>query len=324
MKRAFHWSRVAAGLLLAVGLAGCELDEVTIPAGKDLLIVESILDAGRGEQFVLLHHTLNGRVVGGEEGALVRVRREDGLEVIFSEAPVDACATVDPIYDSGEAAVDVRATCYISPAAAGRWVVPGSEYELLVETVDGKRLRGRTTVPGDFAPIGLSPEAHRSPGEVGRCVLPPETSLALEWSVSEGARAYLTQMRVEGLRDALAGRGIPNIPEALTLFGISVSKTDTTIVIPAQVGLFERAAYDNELMLAINDGFPGGVRVQVALGAMDRNYVNALRGDTFHPSGPVRISSIYGDGAGVFGSLVPYLFEIEVKGGGGEGCLAAE
>lgn len=321
MKGMWGWSRIAAGLLAVFGLAACELDEVTIPAGEDLLIVESILDAGKEEQFVLLHHTLNGRRVGGEEGARVRVLREDGLEVLFTEAPANACTMVDAAYSEGKDSVDVRVTCYVSPAGAGHWVVPGERYELRVETVDGKRLQGWTTVPGAFEPIGLSAEAGRPMGEVGRCVLPPATPLALQWSVSAGARAYMTHMRVEGLREVLEGSGIPNIPEVLTLYGVSVTESDTSIVVPAQVGILERQKYDNDLMLAIRDGFPEGVRVRITLGAMDRNYVNAVRGDSFHPSGPVRVSSVSGDGAGVFGSLVPYAFDIEVRGGGGAGCL---
>ena len=322
METTWGWTRIAAGTLVAVGLAGCELDEVTIPAGEDVLIVESILDAGRDEQYVLLHHALNGRIVGGEEGARVRVRRDDGLEVDFAQAPADACTTVDPAYADGEAAVDNRATCYVSPAAAGRWVVPGAGYELRIETADGKRLLGRTTVPGSYEPIGLSAAARRPMGWVGQCVLPPDTPLALEWTVSAGASAYMTHVRIEGLREALEGREIPNIPEVLTLFGVSLTESDTAIVVPAQVGVFERHNYDNDLMLAINDGFPEGVRVRVTLGAMDRNYVNGLRNDTFHPSGPVRVSSIRGDGVGVFESFVPYAFEVEVRSGDGAGCLA--
>jgi len=315
------WKGLAAGILVVLGFAGCELDEVTIPAGEDLLIVEAILDAGRPMQYVILHHTLNGRVVGGEPGAQVRVRRGDGVEVVFSEVSPHACMTIDPTYTGGEAAVDMGASCYLSPATAGYWVIPGEEYELLIETADGKRLQGRTTVPGWYQLRGLPAEARRPPGEVGRCVLPPETPLPLEWTVSAGARAYMTHMRVEGLPEALDGRGIPNIPEVVNLLGVSASERDTSIIIPAQVGLFERQNYDNELMLALDDGFPEGVRVQIIVGALDRNYVNALRADNFHPSGPVRISSIRGDGAGVFGSIVPYSFEIDVRHGGGPGCL---
>lgn len=330
----WRWSRWAAsgrragmaGLLplLSLALAGCELAEVTVPGGADLLVVESILDAGSNTQQLLLHRTLNGRLVGGEEGASVRVRRGDGLEVVFADAPASACTTIDPAYSVGKDSVEVRATCYISPAAAGRWVVPGERYDLLIETRAGERLQGRTTVPGHFAPIGLSPAASRPMGEVGRCVLPPDSALTLHWSVAAGAPAYLTHMRVSGLQDALAGSGIPNLPDIVELYGVSITERDTTIIAPTQIGVMEIGKYPTDLMLELRDGFPAGSRVRLTIGAMDRNYVTASRGDNFNPSGMVRVSSIAGDGVGVFGSVIPYAIEVEVRGGGGEGeeCLA--
>jgi hypothetical protein len=317
------WTWGAPALLTLVALGGCELSETVIPDGEDLLVVESILDAGQIEQRLLLHRTLNGRLVGGEEGARVRVRRGDGVEVVFESSPFEGCGAVDPAFGAGKDSVEVRASCYRSPASAGRWVHPGERYELLVETVDGKRLHGRTTVPGHYEPLGLTPEAHRPMGEVGGCVLPPDSVLRLRWSVASGAMAYLTNMKVEGLPEALAGRGIARIPEVVDLFGVSVSERDTTIAVPTDVGVFERDKYDRDLMLAIRNGFPEGARVRLTLGAMDRNYVNAARQGPFHPSGPVRLSSVTGDGVGVFGSLVPYTLEVEVRsGGGGGGCLA--
>lgn len=322
MRTIWTWRRAALGLAMTGTLAGCELAEMTIPDGSDLLVVESILDAGRDEQHVLLHHTLNGRRIGGEEGASVRVRRGDGLEVAFEPAPAERCFSVDPAYSAGKDSVEVQASCYVSPASAGRWVVPGESYELRIETADGKRLHGRTTVPGPFELHGLSPEAARPMGEVGRCVLPPDSALALHWSIASGARAYVTHMKIEGLREALAGRGIPDIPEVVELFGASISERDTTIVVPTDLGVFERTKYSRELMLAIQDGFPEGARVRLTIGAMDRNFVNAVRGGSFHPSGLVRISSVVGDGVGVFGSLVPYALEVDVRRDGGEPCLA--
>jgi hypothetical protein len=317
------WSRNRGVLSIAVllTLVGCELSETAIPDGEDILVVESILNAGKDEQALLLHHTLNGRLVAGEEGAHVQVRRGDGFEVDFRRAPLDACAGDVRSYSAGKDSVDVRATCYLSPPGTGRWVVPGGRYELLIETVDGKRLHGRTTVPGRYALLGLSPAAARPMGEVGRCVLPPDSALTLHWSVSAGARSYMTHMTVRGLREALRGSGIPSIPDVVELYGFSVSERDTTITVPTGVGTTERGKYDNALMLALRDGFPAGSRVRLIIGAMDLNYVNAIRGDNFYPSGPVRVSSIAGDGAGVFGSLVPYAIEVEVHRGGGAGCL---
>lgn len=315
---------VVAGVL---ALGGCELAEVTIPDGEDVLIVEAILDAGEAVQQILLHRALNGRVVGGEEGARVRVRRGDGLEVVFAAAETSACAYVDPGYTTEPDPIEVRATCYISPEAAGEWVAPGERYELLIETARGQRLHGRTTVPGHFAPLGLSPEASRPPGEVGHCVLPPDSAFTLHWSVAAGAVAYMTHMRVSGVRDALPGSKIPNLPDVVELYGVSITERDTSIVVPGEVGVMEIGKYPTDLMLALRRGFPDGVHVRLTIGAMDRNYVTAVRGDNFNPSGLVRVSSIAGDGVGVFGSLVPYALEVTVSGAGdgdgGVGCLAA-
>lgn len=307
--------------LAALVLGGCELDEVTVPDGADLLIAESILDAGQDVQKLLLHRALRGRVVEGEEGAQIRVRRDDGVEVVFKSATTAACTELDPGFAAGKDSVDVRGTCYLSPAEAGRWVIPGATYDLLIETTRGEKLRGRTTVPGHFMPLGLSPSAGRPLGEVGSCVLPPDSALALRWSVAAGARAYMTHMRIEGVRDALAESGIPNLPEVVELYGVSITERDTSIVAPTEVGVLEVGKYPADLMLALRHGFPEGVRVRFTIGAMDRNYVTAVRGDNFNPSGMVRVSSIAGDGVGVFGSLVPYALEVEVRGAGGVGCL---
>lgn len=316
-----RWGNALLPALAALVLGGCELDEVMVPDGADLLIAESILDAGKEIQHLLLHRTLRGRLVGGEEGAQVRVRRDDGLVVSFAAAPASACTELDPGFAAGKDSVEVRATCYLSPSEAGRWVVPGAAYELQIETTGGEKLRGRTTVPGHFTPLGLSPAAALPLGEVGRCVLPPDSALALQWSVATGARAYLTHMRIEGVRDALAGSGIPNLPEVVELYGVSVTERDTSIVAPTEIGVLEIGKYPADLMRALRAGFPEGARVRFTIGAMDRNYVTAARGDTFNPSGMVRISSIAGDGMGVFGSVVPYALEVEVKSTGGEGCL---
>jgi hypothetical protein len=40
--------------------------------------------------------------------------------------------------------------------------------------------------------------------------------------------------------------------------------------------------------------------------------VNAVRGGGFNPSGNVRISSVVGDGVGVFGSIFPRDLQIQV------------
>lgn len=307
---------------IVLALAGCELDEVAIPGGEDILVVEAILDASKEAQHVLLHRSVAGARVRGEKGARVVVRRGDGLEVTFVEAPLEACANIDQRRTEGADAVKLRASCYLSPLDTGRWVIPGERYELLVETAAGERLQGRTTLPGSFELLGLSPAA--SPASEGEefCIIPPGSPITLHWSVAPGAAAYLTHLRIDGIRDALAGSGIPGIPEVVELYGASISELDTTIVIPAEMGVFELGKYPHELMLALSGGFPAGTVVHLTIGAMDRNYVTAVRGDSYNPSGMVRVSTVAGDGIGVFGSVIRHVLAMWVHDGEGDSCLA--
>lgn len=312
---------VLPGLALALGLVGCDLDEVGIPDGDDVLVAESILRSEEEVQVVLLHHTLRSRRVVGEEGALVRVTRGDGLEVEFRQDAARSCVEVDSAYPrEGEHALAVEATCYVSPPEAGRWVVPGQTYELRVETVGGDRLRGRTTAPEAFSLRSLGPALPRPASGPVRCALPPDTPVELTWSRARGSAAYLTRLEATGLPEALAGRGLPSVPDTLRLYGVSVTERDTTIVVPTDIVAFEPDAYDRELMLALANGLPAGARVRLLVGALDANYVTAERGGGFNPSGAVRVSSVVGDGVGVFGSMVSHSLEVEV-GGAGPACL---
>jgi hypothetical protein len=96
--------------------------------------------------------------------------------------------------------------------------------------------------------------------------------------------------------------------------GLSISQTDTTLVLPTEFGVFERLQYDSDLLLAIKDGFPNGTRMELVLAAADRNWVNSVRGGNFNPSGLIRISTVVGDGVGVFASLNVQHASIVVRG----------
>jgi hypothetical protein len=54
------------------------------------------------------------------------------------------------------------------------------------------------------------------------------------------------------------------------------------------------------------------VVAEMVVAAIDRNYLNGVRGGSFNPSGTVRVSSVSGDGVGVFGSIVPVYLRIRV------------
>lgn len=302
--------------LLPAALGGCTLADVVVPAGEDRVVVEALLRTGADRQNVLLHRTVEEGTVRGVPGARVVVRDEaTAAEVVFEPAG-DECYSTDDGY-AGEGALRVGATCYRSPAAAGRFVRAGRSYALRIELPAGEgTVQGRTRVPNAFVLRGVAFADAGPPEEAPTCVLPPETSLPLTWSRASGSWSYVVGMRVSGLREALAGRGIADVPERLELTGLAVSETDTVIVVPGEVGIFDRFSEDRELLLALQNGFPDGVDVELLVVAGDRNYVNGVRGGRFNPSGQVRISSVSGAGAvGVFGSLVPLATRLRVRTG---------
>jgi len=294
-------SSAAAGVPLLFVLmllqSACELTEVTTPEGRDLLVVEAVINAGEGRQSVLLHRTLLGNLVRGEPGARVTIGTSQG-EVVLQEVPLAWCT--DRLALLTDEDVQVEASCY----SAEFKVIPGNTYELRVVSADGLTLRGRTTMPGDFD-LRL-PSLPRN----AVCRLPPATNLPLVWSASGGAWAYLARVEVLGLREAFRGTGI-NAPASLQLTGLAISQSDTTITLPREFGLFDRFSRP-DLLLALQGGFPAGVSAEVVISAADRNFVNAVRGGAFNPSGNVRISSVVGDGVGIFGSIVPRRLSVQV------------
>ncbi len=297
----FAWVRPI--LLLLPLLAGCELAEVTTPEGRDLLVVEGAIRAGNHRQSILLHRTLMGNVVRGEPGARVAIVRPDGTAVVLQEEPVTACT--DNLASLAADSTEVRASCY----SARFTVQPGATYELNITTADDLALRARTTVPGDFDL--RVPALPRN----SLCRLQPFTNIPLVWSQSQGAWAYFGRIGVSGLREAFAGTGIA-APEYLQLTGLAISQSDTTMLLPRDFGVFDRFDGDLDLLLALQAGFPAGSRVEMSMTAADRNYVNGVRGGAFNPSGNVRISSVVGDGVGMFGSVVIRRLMVDVSTGG--------
>ena len=300
------------GLLL---LVGCRLAEVSTPGGEDLLVVEAVLRPDVAEQKLLLHRSVHEQQVRGEPNALVRLRREDGREIVYRPAPEPAPGSspnlgqTERCVDRTSAVVPPTATCYISQAGSAGFVVPGASYDLEIKTPDGRQLRGRTQLPGAFGFRGTS--ALRA----GSCVLPPNTPLEVAWSRSPGTWSYVADLEIRGLQRAFAPLGIRDVPDPLNLFGLAISDADTTLLVPGDFGLFQRGELGNDLLVALQRGLPDGVDATLTLAAADRNYVNAIRGGRFNPSGNVRISTVVGDGVGVFGSIVPRVLRIQVRSG---------
>lgn len=289
---------IVAAVAGSLFLPGCELAEITTASGEDLLVVEAVLRAGEPRQHILLHRSLAGGVVREEPDARVAVRTPDGGEVRFAERPLGDCAGGLGSEELDSLEISVEATCYATRPGELE-VVPGERYQLRVETREGEALRGETRVPGGFR--FLRPDV---PLVSASCSLPPGTSIPVVWSSADGAWSYLVGVQIFGLRRALQPAGIA-APDVLELTGVAISESDTTVVVPAELGLFERFDSNQELLRVLQAGFPPGVSAELVVAAADRNFVNGVRGGGFNPSGNVRISSVVGDGVGVFGSLVP-------------------
>ena len=295
--------------LLLVAAGACTLADVTVPEGEEVVAVEAILRTDTDAQEILLHRSLNGRDVRGVPGAIVTVTSGSGRVVRLHEAG-GGCVRFSPAYFR-ERPGSVNATCYTSGPAEGRWVAPGGVYRLRVQTPDGRLIQGRTLVPGTFALRGLPFSRDVDRRNAAECALPPATLLPVTWTPSDSAWSYLAPIRIFGLRNALGSQGVAaSIPDPLELFGLAISERDTSIVLPTEFGVFDRFDTDQNVLRALQSGFPEGVLVEMVVAAADRNYVNGVRGGRFNPSGPVRISSVSGDGVGVFGSMVPLYLRV--------------
>ena len=291
------WMPRAAALLCAFLAAGCDLAEVTTAPGEDVIVVEGVLRTDQETQQVLLHRTVDGDLVSGVPGAKVTVTGAAGDVHQLVQVQGRDCYQIDALYAPSDS-LDFQGTCYVTTGQDVSWVRPGERYDLRVETPDGRVIEGRTQVPGAYAVPSL-----RADPEFGLiCSLAPGSAFELLWRQSAGAWSYVADLSISGLSQTLGG-GDFRVPDPMLVRGLSISQTDTTLVLPTEFGVFERLQYDSDLLLAIKDGFPNGTRMELLLAAADRNWVNSVRGGNFNPSGLIRISTVVGDGVGVFASL---------------------
>lgn len=296
----------AAGLLLS----GCTIADVAVAPGEDRLVVEAVLRTDVASQYILLHRSVQGGVAQGEPGAQIVVTRGDGLQTSFVQASAQICYSIDPAYLQSDEPVEIRGTCYLSPPSITSWVIPGQTYDLTVRTTRGEVARGRTTVPGSFTLQGVVVSRWEDVPPVA-CTLRPNTPLLLTWTQAAGAWGYIAPLRIHGLSTVLPDSFGTRDP--LQLVGVSVSARDTSLVLPGEFGVFDRLSYNQSLLRLLQGGLPRGATARVVVAAADRNYINGVRGGAFNPSGPIRISSVVGDGVGVFGSLVPLTTALEVR-----------
>lgn len=299
--------RLAVALAL-VASNGCSLTDVTATAAADIVVVEALLQQRADVGFspvparlsVFLHRTVQGEGGLSEpvDDADVRVLRPDGSVVELRPAERGDCVVSAPINGAG--------SCYVAPVDDTRSIEPGERLELTVETARGEVMEAVSVVPGAFDLATVA--------DGGTCRVEPDDPLEVVWSSSEGSWTYFNEIRIVGLPEALPDLGDIEIPDPLFLVGLSISAEDTTIVVPSEFGILDRFDLDQPLTVALQEGLPEGSQAIVSIGAVDRNYVNWVRGGNFNPSGQVRIPSVRGDGTGFFGTGLIRGFEIRTEG----------
>ena len=192
---------------------------------------------------------------------------------------------------------------------------PGQTYDLVVRTARGEEARARTTVPGEYSIHGIR-TASRTDQREPTCALPPDTPLPVRWSPSPGAWGYLAPLTIFGLSGTVPASYNP--PDPMELLGVSVSAATPCWCCRASSASSTASTTTRTCCASCSGGLPDGTAARVVVAAADRNYVNGVRGGTFNPSGQVRISSVVGDGVGVFGSLAPLAFTVDVGAAGAQ------
>ena len=283
--------------------AACELTEVTVELPADVIVAEAhvvlTLDLDDDEvsmaAWTLLHRTYQPEGAPTLSGAVITVSGEGGDTVrLVEQDDIESCILPDTAEDFSTEG----AACYRTEATPAPFA-PGEMVSLRVRAADGRILTGASPVPGAFSMTGLTQED-------GHCRINPDTNYRLEWTPSDDSWAYIVDARLEGLAAAFAPCGI-NAPDTLYLQGVSIGREDTDMVFPRNLGLFDFFDSDEDerdVIRALDDGLPEGARADVAITAIDRNWVNWVRGGNFNPSGQVRIPSVFGDGTGLFGTAI--------------------
>jgi hypothetical protein len=291
--------RRRAGALCALSLlvaTACELQEITVIDFVDVAVAEVYVILGDTPADHRVRAFLHGTEVGGTpdsetfDDALIRITRAaDTLDLVL--ALITECVDSVPAGASG--------SCFVDGGQAAA-LAPGDALGLTVALADGRTLLGATRVPGDFQLNGVG----------ATCRAVPDTSLTLSWTRADGAWAYVNETSINGLPAALAPEGIEVEDDPLYLLGLSISASDTTVLFPSEFGVFDRFGLEQDLAVRLQRGLPDGTDALVSVTAVERNYTNWVRGGSFNPSGQVRVGSLSGDGAGVFGAAVARRFSL--------------
>lgn len=267
-----------AGLAL---VAGCQLQEVTVPLGREELAVHGVLtlDSNATAQYIIVERTITGTATlpGFDtltgiprpplpvSGAEVVVTRDDGDSVTYREEPTAG------VYG-------------VPRAATWPFLEPGREYRLRVSLPDGRVVRGRTRMPAPPVVTGMP--------AMGATFNRDRDTLRLSWTGARWNDEIYVQVRPRDLRRHLT----------LVLFTDSSS-----LVIPGRLPL-----------PVIDDTIPPSVWVAgsyqtLTVGAIDTNYFDHFRTRSDPFTGGGYIGHLEG-ALGVFGAVAPVNRTLAVRG----------
>jgi hypothetical protein len=266
-------------------LLSCELTEVTIPEGTSVVIVQSVLSARRGDQFVVVERSVVGDVTGPSN---------DGIPPNEPRDPV-AGALVVLTHDGPSACAGTSDTLAArSPASGVYWTLtfcrpePGDRVRLLVVTPAGDTVRGSTTIPGART---VSVRLASDSAQYERQALDVDRERDTIRIAVDPVLARALQVEIRWLGE----------PDSLVFY----VPTDTLgVAIPAD--LFNPFAGDSGKPV-----FEVGRAYALGVAVTDSNYYDFVRSRSDPFTGRGFLNRLEG-GVGVFGSVAAYTYYLRV------------
>ncbi len=286
-----------------VGLS-CELDEIVVPEGDPIVLVQGIMRPDLDQQWILVEQSLTGEARGFSgpfiprdgpdipiEGALVTVTNR-------SRAPAN-----DPC---GGAVTFLESATPLDPATPGVYWSPqgcpvmaaGDSLELRVE-FNGTVVIGRTEVPGaDALLLRAGNDSVLIPGPA--LVLNRDTdTLEVEVRATHG-RAIQLEVQAQ----TRLGSSSPFARGSPTTFWVD----STTMTLPGNVVNVFEGDFDDDF---VPDLFVAGQYYDITVALTDNNFFDFLRSANSPLSGRGFINRLDG-GFGLFGSLTAGTNVLEV------------
>lgn len=269
-------------LAAALVAAGCEIQEITIPLGEEVLVVQGImtLDTAASAQYIIVERSLTGTADIPDQdslrappipplplsGASVVVRRDDGDSVRFVEIP------------------DTLGVYRLDGASGRAFFLPDREYALEVRAPDGRTVTGRMRTPTFPTVTGMLPDGARFNRD--------RDTLRIEWSGGGATHGIYLQVRPRNIAWTLRYLIFTDSPR---------------VRLPGSQAL---PVVADSMAAAV---WIAGTRQTLTVAALDSNYFHFFRtgNDPFTGSG---FRNTVRGGLGVFGAVAPINATYEVVG----------